>query len=70
MRQQLFWDGSKQTAVLSASKIMIDGGTGFINVPKFNISCVASEIDAKLLPLLGYGLAKDFTSSAPSLYRK
>lgn len=33
MRQQIFWDGNKRTAVLSANKIMIDGGAGLINVP-------------------------------------
>lgn len=33
MRQQIFWDGSKRTATLSANKIMIDGGAGLINVP-------------------------------------
>nr|WP_010891282.1 Fic family protein [Pediococcus pentosaceus]AAD25897.1 OrfB [Pediococcus pentosaceus] len=33
MRQQIFWDGNKRTATLSANKIMIDGGAGLINVP-------------------------------------
>ncbi|WP_040473151.1 Fic family protein [Fructilactobacillus florum] len=33
MRQQIFWDGNKRTAILSANKIMIDGGAGLINVP-------------------------------------
>lgn len=33
MRQQMFWDGNKRTAVLVANKIMIDGGAGLINVP-------------------------------------
>lgn len=33
MRGQLFWDGNKRTATLSANKIMIDGGAGLINVP-------------------------------------
>ncbi|GAF36791.1 Fic family protein [Lentilactobacillus farraginis] len=33
MRQQIFWDGNKRTSVLSANKIMIDGGAGLINVP-------------------------------------
>lgn len=33
MRQQMFWDGDKRTAVLVANKMMIDGGAGLINVP-------------------------------------
>lgn len=33
MRQQMFWDGNKRTAVLVANKMMIDGGAGLINVP-------------------------------------
>lgn len=33
MRQQIFWDGNKRTATLVANKLMIDGGTGLINVP-------------------------------------
>lgn len=33
MRGQLFWDGNKRTATLSANKLMIDGGAGLINVP-------------------------------------
>lgn len=33
MRQQIFWDGNKRTATLSANKIMIDGGAGLINIP-------------------------------------
>lgn len=33
MGQQIFWDGNKRTATLSANKIMIDGGAGLINVP-------------------------------------
>lgn len=33
MSQQIFWDGNKRTATLSANKIMIDGGAGLINVP-------------------------------------
>lgn len=33
MRQQIFWDGNKRTAVLSANKVMIAGGAGLINVP-------------------------------------
>lgn len=33
MRSQLFWDGNKRTAVLMASKLMIDHGAGLINVP-------------------------------------
>lgn len=33
MRQQIFWDGNKRTATLSANKIMIDGGAELINVP-------------------------------------
>jgi hypothetical protein len=33
MRQQIFWDGNKRSATLSANKIMIDGGAGLINVP-------------------------------------
>lgn len=33
MRNQLFWDGNKRTAVLSANRIMLDGGAGLINVP-------------------------------------
>ena len=33
MRQQIFWDGNKRAAVISANKIMIDGGAGLINVP-------------------------------------
>ncbi|WP_261807236.1 Fic family protein [Lapidilactobacillus luobeiensis] len=33
MRQQIFWDGNKRTAILAANKIMIDGGAGLINVP-------------------------------------
>ena len=32
MRQQIFWDGDKRTATLSANKIMIDRGAGLINV--------------------------------------
>lgn len=33
MRNQIFWDGNKRTAMLTANKIMIDGGAGLINVP-------------------------------------
>lgn len=33
MRSQVFWDGNKRSATLSANKIMIDGGAGLINVP-------------------------------------
>ncbi|USS93500.1 Fic family protein [Fructilactobacillus ixorae] len=33
MRNQIFWDGNKRSAVLAANKIMIDGGAGLINVP-------------------------------------
>lgn len=33
MRQQILGDGNKRTATLSANKIMMDGGTGLINVP-------------------------------------
>lgn len=33
MRRQIFWDGNKRTATLSANKIMIDGGAGLINIP-------------------------------------
>lgn len=33
MRGQLFWDGNKRTAMLSANKMMIDGGAGLISVP-------------------------------------
>lgn len=33
MRNQLFWDGNKRTAILVANKIMINGGAGLINVP-------------------------------------
>lgn len=33
IRQQIFWDGNKRTAMISANKIMIDGGAGLLNVP-------------------------------------
>ena len=33
MRNQIFWDGNKRTATLAANKIMINSGTGLINVP-------------------------------------
>ena len=33
MRGQWFWDGNKRTATLAANKLMIDNGTGLINVP-------------------------------------
>ncbi|WP_395389353.1 Fic family protein [Fructilactobacillus frigidiflavus] len=33
MRNQMFWDGNKRSAILAANKIMIDGGAGLINVP-------------------------------------
>lgn len=33
MRGQLFWDGNKRTAMLTANKLMIDHGVGLINVP-------------------------------------
>ena len=33
MRNQLFWGGNKRTATLAANKLMIDHGTGLINVP-------------------------------------
>lgn len=33
MRQQIFWDGNKRTAMISANQIMIAGGAGLINVP-------------------------------------
>ncbi|WP_125703464.1 Fic family protein [Lacticaseibacillus daqingensis] len=33
MRSQIFWDGNKRSATLSANKVMIDGGAGLINVP-------------------------------------
>lgn len=33
MRNQIFWDGNKRTAILLANKMMIDHGAGVINVP-------------------------------------
>ena len=33
MKQQMFYDGNKRTAILAANKIMIDNGCGLINVP-------------------------------------
>ncbi|MDF7639773.1 Fic family protein [Lactobacillus sp. ESL0791] len=33
MRQQMFYDGNKRTAFISANKLMIDHGIGLINVP-------------------------------------
>ena len=33
MRNQLFGDGNKRTAILAANKLMIDHGAGLINVP-------------------------------------
>lgn len=33
MRNQIFWDGNKRSAILMANRIMIDGGAGLINVP-------------------------------------
>lgn len=33
MRGQWFWDGNKRTATLAANKLMIDNGTGLINIP-------------------------------------
>ncbi|USS90000.1 Fic family protein [Fructilactobacillus cliffordii] len=33
MRNQIFWDGNKRSAILAANKVMIDGGAGLINVP-------------------------------------
>ena len=33
MRQQIFWDGNKRTAILIANKLMIDNGAGLINIP-------------------------------------
>lgn len=32
MRQQIFWDGNKRTAVLSANYILINAGAGIINI--------------------------------------
>lgn len=33
MRNQIFWDGNKRTVTLMANLLMIDGGSGLINVP-------------------------------------
>lgn len=33
IRQQILGDGNKRTAMISANKIMIDGGAGLLNVP-------------------------------------
>lgn len=33
MRQQIFRVDNKRTAIFSANKILIDGGTGLIKVP-------------------------------------
>lgn len=32
MRQQLFWDGNKRTATLSANYILINAGAGILNI--------------------------------------
>lgn len=41
MRDQVFWDGNKRTAVLSANYLLINAGAGIVNInekqlPKFN----------------------------------
>lgn len=33
MRQQMFWDGNKRTALLAANKLMIDGCASLISIP-------------------------------------
>lgn len=34
MRQQIFWDGNKRSAILAANKLMIENGAGLIAVPE------------------------------------
>lgn len=52
MRQQLFYDGNKRTAILVASKYLLDYGLGIIHVP-------ASEIDNWMDQLARYYLTND-----------
>lgn len=33
MRQQMFYDGNKRTAMITANKVMIENGAGLINIP-------------------------------------
>lgn len=37
MRSQLFWDGNKRTSIISANKIMIQGGKGIIKIPDIKL---------------------------------
>lgn len=33
-KNQLFWDGNKRTALLTANKIMLDRGLGLLSIPE------------------------------------